>query len=58
MAVSTPFPTIIPNYITGLVPGDYGVQIFRFDDNSESRRPSTETALGTKITLKYEGRTD
>lgn len=51
------FPPLIPNYVRELGLPDFGVQVFQFDDGSESRRYSHSTGNHTKLKLEYMGLT-
>lgn len=52
------YPTIVPNFIQSLELPDFGVVIYKFDDDSESRRFRYDTGNHTRLLFRYEGRTD
>ena len=52
------FPSIIPNWVQTLELPDYGVIIYQFDDDSESRRYRYDTGNHTRLLFRYEGRTE
>lgn len=50
------YPTLIPNYFTDLELPDFGVQVYEFDDGTESRRYVHESGNHTCVSLDYQGR--
>lgn len=52
------FPSIVPNFVASLQLPDYGVIVYKFDDDSESRRYRYETGNHTRMLFRYEGRTE
>ena len=52
------YPTIVPNYIQSLQLPDFGVIVYKFDDDSESRRYRYDTGNHTRLLFRYEGRSE
>lgn len=52
------FPALVPNYIKTLELPDFGVIVYQFDDDSESRRYRYDTGNHTRLLFQYEGRTE